>query len=190
MATTEIATAVVTSAAFNTTEITAIASVSIALLALIVSLWSMVLQRAHNRRSVTPHIDILYGRTDFGIFALHMINNGIGPARITEFTVLVDDKPVSYMLHQNIWESAGLGMDFSLPDTANVPVIGQLVAKDSSLLLLDYGPEFDLQATVMDVSQLPTLTQKFENALARLSITVGYESLYGDPFIATWKLHA
>ncbi len=51
--------------------------------------------RRHNRLSVRPHISTwTSGDAEKGFYSIEIVNNGIGPAIIEEFTVKIDGKPV------------------------------------------------------------------------------------------------
>jgi len=76
--------------------ITGISSAVIALCALGLSIWQGCLARTHNRLSVRPHLTTwTHSDADKGFYVVELINNGIGPAIIEEFTVKVDGGLVS-----------------------------------------------------------------------------------------------
>lgn len=88
-------------------DITSIASAITVALALFVAVWSAVVQRTHAQKSITPHIDFVYGNSDSGPLALTMISNGIGPARVIGFHVFVDGKRVKKSaLSIDLWHRA------------------------------------------------------------------------------------
>ena len=68
--------------------IIAIASSVIAICALIYSIWQGKQLQKHNKLSFKPHIDN-WGYTDSqkGVYTIDLINNGLGPAVIKEFTI-------------------------------------------------------------------------------------------------------
>jgi hypothetical protein len=56
----------------------------IAILALIISGWRLFLSHRHNQISVMPHLDLdVYSNPKRNIFRIDVINNGVGPAKIT-----------------------------------------------------------------------------------------------------------
>ena len=68
-------------------------AILVALAAFIVAFWQGLLTRRHNRLSVTPHLSCQshLGGTS-GRFGLTVSNFGIGPARIKQVAVFVDDE--------------------------------------------------------------------------------------------------
>lgn len=65
--------------------------VFVAACAFITTIWQAAITRKHNRMSVKPHLTtwtttIHEGRS----YAVHLMNNGLGPALITKYEVLVD----------------------------------------------------------------------------------------------------
>ena len=77
-------------------ETVAISSAVIALCALIFSFWQAKITRDHNKISVKPHLTTwnTIGHEN-GSYAVHVLNNGIGPALIKKFEIRVDDKVIS-----------------------------------------------------------------------------------------------
>lgn len=63
------------------------AAVAISLIALMVSLWSLWIQRMHNRKSVRPvgHVQLFDSLQELKI---QIVNNGCGPMLIKEFTAV------------------------------------------------------------------------------------------------------
>jgi hypothetical protein len=75
---------------------TGISSAVIALCALALSIWQGILAKKHNRLSVRPHLTTrTHSDAEKGLYVVDLINNGIGPAIIEEFTVKVDGKRIS-----------------------------------------------------------------------------------------------
>lgn len=64
--------------------------------AFVLSIYGIFSTKRHNRLSVTPHIvaNRHFTRRDDGfLYSYDLCNHGVGPARITAFTVLLDGKP-------------------------------------------------------------------------------------------------
>lgn len=167
-------------------DIAAVASAVTAVVALFVALLSAHVQRAHNRRSVTPHLDFVYGITDTGPLALSLVSNGIGPAKLLDFSVTVDRKRARSLHSLNVWHNAFHAANFSCPAHSNEPIPGQYFPPGARLLLVDYGPDFELTET--DVITASKLCAAFEKALSSFTVQVDYESLYGQRFTSTWQL--
>lgn len=167
-------------------DIGAIASAVTAVVALFVALWSARVQREHARRSVTPHLDFIYGVTDSGPLALNLVSNGIGPAKLLDFSITVNGKRARSLPWLNVWHSAFQAVDFSYPADSNEPIAGQYFPPGARLLLVDYGPDLDL--TEKDAISASKLCGAFEKALSSFTVQVDYESLYGQRFSSTWRL--
>ncbi|MFA7270066.1 MAG: hypothetical protein WC073_12025 [Sterolibacterium sp.] len=167
-------------------DIAAFASAVTAVVALFVALWSARVQREHARRSVTPHLDFVYGITDTGPLALYLVSNGIGPAKLLDFSVTVAGKRARSFDLLNVWHSAFQAVDFSCPSHANEPIPGQYFPPGARLLLVDYGPDFDLADK--NANSPSKLCAAFETALSSVTVQAEYESLYGQRFTSTWRL--
>lgn len=76
----------------------AIAGFSSAVIALCVfglTVWQACIIRKHNKLSVTPHLTTwTHSDTTKNIYAVELLNNGIGPALINSFQVQVDGHPI------------------------------------------------------------------------------------------------
>ena len=76
--------------------ITGISSAVIALCALAYTVWQGKQAQKHNKLSYRPHITSWSHRnTDKGVYAVEVMNNGLGPALIESFTVKIDGKVIS-----------------------------------------------------------------------------------------------
>jgi hypothetical protein len=73
------------------TEIIAISSVVIAVCALGISIWQGYIARQHNKLSVVPILHVDLDTTEGKDIEIVSVNNGVGPAIITHFTVYCDD---------------------------------------------------------------------------------------------------
>lgn len=167
-------------------DIAAVASAVTAVIALFVALWTTHVQRVHNRRSVTPHLDFVYGITDIGPLALSLLNNGIGPAKLLKFLVTVGETRAQPKQLFDVWHHAFELVDFSCPASTNEPIPGQYIAPGTRLLLVDYGP--DLECTEIDNITASEQIRAFEKALRSFTVQVEYESVYGQRFTSTWQL--
>lgn len=76
--------------------ITGISSSVIALCALGYTVWQGKQARRHNKLSFRPHLTSWSHRnSDKGVYAIELMNNGLGPALIESFKVKVDGKVIS-----------------------------------------------------------------------------------------------
>jgi hypothetical protein len=74
---------------------TAIASGFVALIALAVSTYNVVLQRQQLRAQTWPHLEWSYSDGEGDKFTFSLANTGTGPAQIKSVLVTFDGKPVS-----------------------------------------------------------------------------------------------
>lgn len=73
-----------------------LSSTVIALCALGFSFWQGAQARKHNRLSFRPHLTTwTHANAEKGYYAVELINNGLGPAVIEDFSVKVDGKRIS-----------------------------------------------------------------------------------------------
>ncbi len=70
-------------------------SAVIALCAFGLTIWQIIVTRSHNRLSVTPHLTTwTHSDKAKNIYAVDLLNNGIGPALINSFQIQVDGQPI------------------------------------------------------------------------------------------------
>lgn len=82
-------------ACLNWEEIAGFSSAVIALCALGLTVWQACITRKHNRLSVTPHLTTwTHSDKAKNIYAVELLNNGIGPALINSFQIQVDGHPI------------------------------------------------------------------------------------------------
>ena len=151
--------------------VVSLAAVTTALAAVGVAVWQGVENRRHNRRSVQPYL------THYQIFSatrpcagVELSNNGVGPAIITRFEVLVDGAVMEDDGSKG-WckalELLGLETDWTVFHWLDP---GDAVRVGESLWLLAI-PENDLDR---DREQL------LRAAIARLVVRIEYRSVYHE----------
>lgn len=162
-------------------NITSIIGVVVAALAMFIATWNAYIQRKHARLSVTPHIDLTYGETTKDPLGLFMVNNGLGPARIKEFSVLVGGESVkpNYL---GIWSAVFHKFNQTSPSEANDVTAGQMLRAGDMLLLVkvDHVGE--------SVEEFVEKIGEFQSVLRQIEVRVSYESLYDVQYSATWRL--
>lgn len=75
-------------------RITAIVSLFIAVLALVISIWEGMMSRQHNRLSVMPNLAFELNYDEKGTSGLYLYNRGLGPARIKSINTLLNGEPL------------------------------------------------------------------------------------------------
>jgi hypothetical protein len=154
--------------------ITGISTGVIALCALGLSIWQGILTRTHNRLSFRPHLTTwTHSDAEKGFYAVELINNGIGPAVIEEFSVKVDGKLVS----GDGAEVIGKVLKIVLP---NLPFKAQ-----QSYLAKGYSMAPKERCTIFAVQFLgQSLPSKefAEQAINRGDLDISYKSFYNERF--------
>lgn len=154
--------------------VTAISSVVIALCALSLSIWQGMATRKHNRLSFRPHLTTwANSNAEKGFYSVELINNGIGPAVIEDFSIKVDGKQVS-------GEGAELvekALKIALP---NLQYHSQ-----QSYLAKGYSMAPKERCTVLAVQfmgkPLPS-REVIEHALNKGELEICYKSFYDETF--------
>jgi hypothetical protein len=151
-------------------DLIAVASAFVSLLALAISVWAGYVAWDHNKRSVLPilHVDKdIRNGTDI---ELSVLNYGLGPALIKSFSIFCDGK-------EYIFPDQGqygvilqaLGLDPSANSfTAEIPLKGNVVKADGSFSVIRF----------VGSGQNAQLHKKIVDVLPRLRIRVIYESIY------------
>ena len=55
-------------------------------------------------------------------------------------------------------------------------------------MLLDYGPEHNIEAEGKTFEEAVNLIAEFEKALGHITVKITYESLYNDKYTTVWSL--
>lgn len=154
--------------------ITGVSSSIIALCALVFSIWQAVQARKHNRISFRPHLTSwAHIEPTKGVYAVELINNGLGPALIRSFTVKVDGKRVSGKNTEQI-DNAVKILFPNEQFKAHYAYLGKkyaMGAKDKCkvAIIQFYG------------EQLPS-RDYVEQTINRADLEVEYESFYGEKY--------
>lgn len=157
--------------------ITGVATSVIALCALIYSIYQGKQSREHHRLSVRPKLTTWAHSQEHakGMYAIDLINNGLGPALIKKFSIMLDGVKVP----GNGIEQIDRAMNILFPG-------------DKYLYELEYkhmGEDYAMGAK--EVCQIVKIEFKGEefpakvhvkNKLARADLEIEYESFYGEKF--------
>ena len=146
-----------------------IAVITIAVLAVVVSIWQGLAMRKHARLSVRPWLDFTWNIEAPG--ELSLLNGGLGSAILKELRVAVDDNPLEIVtdeLWENIMEELKVGkfVGFLLLGSTVIPASSHLpVICDLDVGLIGMG-----------------LPRGDNSVRKKLHLWAAYESLYGEPF--------
>jgi len=151
-----------------------VSGIIIAVSALGLSIWQGLVTRRHNIVSLRPQLTTWFKELySDGIFELSVINNGVGPALIDSFDVLLDDKKLDGGRTEPMRVALELlfkGYEFSTEQGFIGPSYSMSSNEEHSL------------AKVIFTKRWPTKEQM--NALIlRLNIIVKYHSLYDEKFV-------
>lgn len=157
--------------------ITAIAAVVVAALALCVSLAESSRARRHNRLSVAPKLRVAVRSTLDKDVRLVIYNAGLGPAVIRSFYVSLDDGP-RYRASQ--WEPGQHWVQAMDAESQRLgfTYVSQTAYPDE---MVDKGGCVDLLHMVGSGRDEDS-RRAARRFLRRLSITVGYKSMYRECF--------
>lgn len=134
----------------------------VSICALAATLWQGYAIQKHNRLMVQPILDTELNIELDGNWILLVQNSGLGPARVTSVDLRVDGKPVPDLRTA----ARTLGLDSSCIGTGSLVHFYRV--NQRQMVLSSAGP---------DCHRSP---QEVESLLRRLSVTLHYESLYGD----------
>jgi hypothetical protein len=153
-------------------QITAFATIVIAVLAFLVSIWQFLALRTHNRLSVRPLLsyEIIYTKTDVG-FGIYICNKGVGPAIITDFKIYVDDEEVK-STRKNLWIESSKILQINYPF-----IQMHLFGNGSSISVGEKLPLLTIDEKINKEQE-----NIFKDALPRIDIEIKYESIYKQQF--------
>lgn len=133
----------------------------VSICALAATLWQGYAIQKHNRLMVQPILDTEINTEPNGDWIILVQNNGLGPARVSQADIRVDGRPMAHMGEA----AAALGLNASCTGTGNLVHFYRVNQRQQ--VLAGRGD------CALPGDALSTL-------LKRLSITLHYESLYGD----------
>lgn len=149
-------------------------SVLIALCALFTAIWQAIQSRKHNKISFRPHLaSWSHSRSNQGIFAVDLMNNGLGPALIKSFVIKVDGKSIP-----------GKGVE-PMEKALKVLFPKERYQAEFEFLGKNHAMPAQNKCRVMAIKflddQAPS-AEKFEKTLDKSDLEVEYESFYGERF--------
>lgn len=154
--------------------VTEIATVAIAVIALVVSIWSGIESRQHNRLSVRPALNFdIEQWLDGTINTIYIKNFGTGPAIVKKFTVYVDDQPAQEA-GAKMWDSA-----LNLLGLSGTPV--EIYWYDPEDVIGINEATTILKINLADYARLKD-RQTWQQAMSRIKITLEYRSIYDEAF--------
>ncbi|WP_139835862.1 hypothetical protein [Pseudomonas sp. R16(2017)] len=148
---------------------TAICSAIIALVAVAFTWQQNKRADKHNRLMVTPHLATLTTiNNEERTLLLHIENNGIGPAIIRDYTIHIDNNPITG--DDEVEES----LKILLKDLPNSDFGHEAITRNS---FLPPGKKIELATIVTQRISPEELTKSLSQ---RVRITIKYESIYGE----------
>lgn len=162
-------------------NIIAVGVTLISMCALIVSIFqTQIMQeerqliREHAKASVWPRLSLLASKShnpeDYSVssFNIEIINDGVGPAIITDVRISFEDQPAPHW-----W---ALFRMFDIPDTLSLGITNRTINKS----VVRAGQE----VLILSLDGNLPLAQAFYEHFDRIKFEIIYESIYGDK----WKL--
>ncbi|WP_286354445.1 hypothetical protein [Geothrix oryzae] len=142
----------------------ALGSASVALCALVVSLWQVAVQRSHNKLSVRPYLHADRFSLEGHPFKWQVVNAGAGPAVIRKFLVKIDKDELlfpSISILTSTLRSRGV---IDLASTWNCKKGDYILTKQPVILL-----------------HIPHEQAKnYLSTTSKITWNIEYESIYGD----------
>jgi len=141
----------------------------IALCALVLTSYQAYLSRVHNRLSLKPHLTRFVHRSrkaGQGFLAFELLNNGVGPAFIKSFEVMLDGKPISDT--EKALKEVLADKDLNSTVATLGPDYAMLAGEKKNILILSFELETDDDLT------------KIEEKLGRFDLKIEYQSVYGE----------
>ncbi|RMM79831.1 hypothetical protein ALQ71_00045 [Pseudomonas coronafaciens pv. striafaciens] len=154
---------------------TNVATVSIALIALIFSASQLYLQRVQNHVSVEPRLNAYYtNEAKLGNEGIHVVNNGLGPAFVESLDVVVNGNKIEGT--KKFFEAARLlGLNIECLSTGE-PRPNDSLKTGEEILLLGVPKAGDPLKCAK--TRLDLLLMKPDS----LDFTITIKSIYGDRF--------
>lgn len=154
---------------------TAVATVVMAICALVTSLWQGYTMQQHNKLSLRPYLEFEVNTdpvdAEHTELLVYVNNNGVGPAEVTSLQIRLHDKVLTNA-HQ-IWPALGVDVNKGCFGAGNVQRFYKVDDKQMVIRAAD-------GACVLTRKQLNEL-------LDNIAITLEYRSLYGETFKTTWQ---
>ncbi len=154
---------------------TAVATVVMAVCALVTSLWQGYTMQQHNKLSLRPYLEFEVNTdpvdAEHTRLLMYVNNNGLGPAEVTSLKIRLNDTVLTNA-HQ-VWPALGVDLSKGCFGAGNV---GRFYKVDDKQMVIRAADD----PCVLNKTQLNAL-------LNNISIKLEYRSLYGETFTATWN---
>lgn len=151
----------------NTDNIIALSTAIIALAAVGIAIWQGYLNRAHFRLSVKPHIVVHWAILPGQPVTFTMTNNGLGPAIIKKFFVVIDGKEFNADETEPFPKCLQMLNLLGTEYTYHLPTKGDAVGVNQKLILLE------LKGSNVAHEELAGI-------LERMKFKVIFSSMYND----------
>jgi len=154
--------------------IVGVSSAVIALCALVTALWQGIESRKHNKISFRPHLTTWsHNKSEQGIYAVDLLNNGLGPAIIKSFEIKVDGKVISGEGTEPIAKALKI-----LFPNISYEAHYEFLGKDHAM-----GEKQTCRVVLVKFTTTPLPGSDFvEHALKKADLEINYESFYGEKF--------
>lgn len=152
-----------------------LSSAAIALCSLGFTIWQGRVAQRHNRLSVRPHLTTwTYSDASNHGYTLDLLNNGIGPAFIKTFEILVDGRVIT-------------GDGYELIEKALKILFPQYLYTSQQAFL---GPGYSMAAketrrlvAVQFLGPIFPSQEEVDHAIKRACLLINYLSIYDEPFV-------
>lgn len=163
-------------------RITAIVSLFVAVLALVISIWESMMNREHNRLSVLPNLAFELNYDANGTSGLYLYNRGLGPARIKSIETKLDGQALPDNAAIQTISGALWNPELGIVDSTLLPS-GHYLYPDSIVDVDEVINLVGIPAGALDSDKIVAYRDFF---FGRVRITIEYCSLYQDCEIVTF----
>lgn len=151
-------------------KILSISAIIIAVASISVAVWEGIETRKHNLLSVRPKLEIFYN-SNKSSFGYVLVNNGLGPAVITEKKIFVDSVEIDYSGfsgYDDFLEKLGLVERYA-GHGAISPGFTIKAGKNENIIIFNLYESDEVKTLLPQVYK-------------RVSIEIGYKSMYGETY--------
>lgn len=168
------------------------AAIIIAISAVFIAVWQGIEARSFNRKSLTPHIDIILSSNQENV-AIKVVSNGTGPAIIKSFILNINGENFDGLFCEQVYTaSSELGISgfvktqcFSENEFLSPGMEKKLIWL--SVVPMQLKPHKKLVYEAMEKRRRESGRRDFIKAIKKLEIIAKYESIYGQEFIEKFK---
>lgn len=152
-------------------KIVAISAIVISISALVVSIYEAGLMRKSQRAATWPYVEILTTNLD-NYFALKIFNTGVGPAKIQDFKIVIDDVEIDERAFRDSLRSY-IGNHVDITWSA---IAGRVLPPEKAITFFEFTDSIALNK-MMNVSSKVTLSLCYCSVFDQCWVSKGLEQV-------------